>query len=281
MSDAPFILCENLVKIHKVANIEVVALQGLDLSVQAGELLGIIGSSGSGKSTLLNVLGGLDRPSAGKALVGGYDLLKMSASKLNDYRRSRVGFVWQQGGRNLVPYLTAQQNVELPCLLAGRSLRHASRRAAELLDAVDLGGRRKHTIHSLSGGEQQRAAIAIALANAAPLLLADEPTGELDTNTALVIYQLFRDIRDRYGVTVVIVSHDREIARHVDRVVGIQDGKVATEARAAHGRSGAHRAGFGRPSADSKGHARTCMASPDGLSIESTDRVFWSNRLIQ
>ncbi len=271
MSDVPFILCENLVKIHKVANIEVVALQGLDLTVQAGELLGIVGSSGSGKSTLLNVLGGLDRPSAGKALVGGYDLLKMSASKLNDYRRNRVGFVWQQGGRNLVPYLTAQQNVELPCLLAGRSLRYASRRAAELLEAVDLGGRRKHTIHSLSGGEQQRAAIAIALANAAPLLLADEPTGELDTNTALVIYQLFRDIRDRYGVTVVIVSHDREIARHVDRVVGIQDGKVATEV-------GLHTGGVARTVLDSAGRLQIPKAMREQygiagrVTIESTDQ---------
>lgn len=270
MSDAPFILCENLVKIHKVANIEVVALQGLDLSVQAGELLGIIGSSGSGKSTLLNVLGGLDRPSAGKVLVGGYDLLKMGANKLNDYRRNRVGFVWQQGGRNLVPYLTAQQNVELPCLLAGRSLRHASRRAAELLDAVGLGDRRKHTIHSMSGGEQQRAAIAIALANAAPLLLADEPTGELDTTTALVIYQLFRDIRDRYGVTVVIVSHDREIARHVDRVVGIQDGKVATEV-------GLHTGGVARTVLDSAGRLQIPKAMREQygiagrVTIESTD----------
>jgi ABC-type lipoprotein export system ATPase subunit len=229
MAEGPFVLCENLVKIHKVANIEVVALQGLDLTVNSSELLGIVGSSGSGKSTLLNVLGGLDRPSAGKALVGGNDLLKMSAGKLNDYRRKLVGFVWQQGGRNLVPYLTARQNVELPMLLAGRTLRSASKRADELLEAVGLSHRRNHTIRGMSGGEQQRAAIAIALSNAPPLLLADEPTGELDSNTALMIYQLFRSIRDRFGVTVIIVSHDREIARHVDRVVGIQDGKVATE----------------------------------------------------
>jgi putative ABC transport system ATP-binding protein len=265
-----FIICENLVKIHKVANIEVVALQGLDLLVNRGELLGIVGSSGSGKSTLLNVLGGLDRPSAGKALVDGYDLLKMSANKLDEYRRSRVGFVWQQGGRNLVPYLTAQQNVELPMLLAGRTIRHASKRAAELLEAVGLGHRTKHTIHGMSGGEQQRAAIAIALANAPPLLLADEPTGELDSNTALLIYQLFRSIRDRYGVTVVIVSHDREIAKHVDRVVGIMDGKVATEV-------GIHTGGVARTVLDSAGRLQIpkTMREQYGIgqrvTIESTD----------
>lgn len=270
MDDASFVLCENLVKIHKVANIEVVALQGLDLTVRRGELLGIVGSSGSGKSTLLNVLGGLDRPSAGKAQVGGHDLLKMSTRKLNNYRQLQVGFVWQQGGRNLVPYLTAKQNVELPMLLAGRTLWHASRRASELLEAVGLGDRKNHTIHGMSGGEQQRAAIAIALSNAPPLLLADEPTGELDTNTALVIYQLFRSIRDRYGVTVVIVSHDREISRHVDRVVGIQDGKVATEI-------GLHTGGATRTVLDSAGRlqipklVRQQYGINQQVTIETTD----------
>jgi AbrB family looped-hinge helix DNA binding protein len=260
MNDAPFVLCENLVKIHKVANIEVVALQGLDLRLQPGELLGIVGSSGSGKSTLLNVLGGLDRPSAGKAIVGGHNLLTMSTHQLNEYRRLQVGFVWQQGGRNLVPYLTAKQNVELPMLLAGRSLRRASNRAAELLEAVGLGKRMNHTIHGMSGGEQQRAAIAIALANEPPLLLADEPTGELDSATALMIYQLFRDIQTRYGVTVIIVSHDREIARHVDRVVGIQDGKVATEI-------GVHTGGVMRTVLDSAGRLQIPKAVRQQLGI--------------
>ncbi|MCX6019247.1 MAG: ATP-binding cassette domain-containing protein [Chloroflexi bacterium] len=270
MNDAPFVLCENLVKIHKVANIEVVALQGLDLRVQRGELLGIVGSSGSGKSTLLNVLGGLDRPSAGKALVGGHNLLTMSARSLNDYRRGAVGFVWQQGGRNLVPYLTARQNVELPMLLAGRSLWHTSKRAVELLDAVGLSKRMNHTIRGMSGGEQQRAAIAIALANEPPLLLADEPTGELDSATALMIYQLFRDIQTRYGVTVIIVSHDREIARHVDRVVGIQDGKVATEI-------GLHTGGVMRTVLDSAGRlqlpkaVRQQYGIASQVTIETTD----------
>jgi ABC-type lipoprotein export system ATPase subunit len=232
---APFIICENLVKVHKVAGLEVVALQGLDLVVNAREVLGVVGSSGSGKSTLLSILGGLDHPTAGKAIVNGRDLLKMSDAAMTLYRRSQVGFVWQQGGRNLVPYLDAQENVELPMLLEGRSRRFASRRAQELLELVGLGDRRRHRMTSMSGGEQQRVAIAIALANSAPLLLADEPTGELDSLTALSIFQALRDIRDRLGVTVVIVSHDREIAKQVDRVIGIQDGKVATETSAASG----------------------------------------------
>jgi ABC-type lipoprotein export system ATPase subunit len=266
----PFIVCENLVKIHKVANLEVVALQGLDLTVKRGELMAIIGSSGSGKSTLMNVLGGLDRPSAGKALVNGWDLLKMNTRKLNDYRRKQVGFVWQQGGRNLVPYLTSQQNVELPCLLAGRSGIHAARRAKTLLEAVGLAHRRDHTMRGMSGGEQQRVAIAIALANEPPLLLADEPTGELDTNTAQLIFDLFRSIRDQFGVTVVIVSHDREIARHVDRVVGIQDGKVATEI-------GTHTGGVTRTVLDNAGRLQIPKAMREQygiggrVTVEGTD----------
>lgn len=229
----PFILCDNLVKVHKVAGLEVVALQGLDLSVARGEVVGIVGSSGSGKSTLLSILGGLDHPTAGRAQVDGRDLLKMSDADMTRYRREKVGFVWQQGGRNLVPYLDAQQNVELPMLLAGRAPRLARARAQMLLERVGLADRRRHRMSALSGGEQQRVAIAIALANAPPLLLADEPTGELDSVTAEAIFRTFREVRDELGVTVVIVSHDRELARQVDRVLGIQDGKVATETTAA------------------------------------------------
>ncbi len=229
----PFIVCENLVKVHKVAGLEVVALQGLDLTVAPKEVLGVVGSSGSGKSTLLSILGGLDHPTAGKAMVNGRNLLKMTDAQMTLYRRSEVGFVWQQGGRNLVPYLNAQENVELPMQLEGHRQRLVSRRARELLELVGLGDRRHHRMNTLSGGEQQRVAIAIALANAPPLLLADEPTGELDSITALSIFKAFRDIRDRLDVTVLIVSHDREIAKQVDRVIGIQDGKVATETTAA------------------------------------------------
>ncbi|MCS7221128.1 MAG: ATP-binding cassette domain-containing protein [Anaerolineae bacterium] len=229
MAQEPFIICDNLVKIYKVANLEVVALQGLDLVVARGELLGIVGASGSGKSTLMNILGGLDRPSAGRVWVDGYDLLKMSDAALNHYRRSKVGFVWQQGARNLIPYLNALENVELPMTLAGLTGRKKRRRAEELLEAVGLSERRHHYLQQMSGGEQQRVAIAVALANNPSLLLADEPTGEVDSATALTIYKTFQDLNREFGVTTLIVSHDPGLARHVDRVVAIRDGKLASE----------------------------------------------------
>ena len=227
--DSPLIICDNLVKIYKVADLEVFALQGLDLVIEQGELLGIVGASGSGKSTLMNVLGGLDRPSAGRVWVGGNDLLKMSDAALNRYRRSKVGFVWQQSARNLIPYLKAQENVELPLTLAGQTGRRKKRRAAELLEAVGLADRRRHALTQLSGGEQQRVAIAVALANNPMLLLADEPTGEVDSTTALAIYEVFETLNREFGLTTLIVSHDPGIARHVDRVVAIRDGKLASE----------------------------------------------------
>jgi putative ABC transport system ATP-binding protein len=228
MMEEPFIACDNLVKIYKIADLETVALQGLDLVVVPGELMGIVGPSGSGKSTLMNILGGLDRPSAGRVWVDGQDLLKTSNADLNRYRRSKVGFVWQQGSRNLVPYLTALENVELPMTLAG-SGRGKRKRAEELLEAVDLADRRHHRLAQMSGGEQQRVAIAVALANTPKLLLADEPTGEVDSATALTIYETFKRLNREYGLTTLIVSHDPGIARHVNRVVAIQDGKMATE----------------------------------------------------
>src|SRR5690554_6658668 len=163
--------CENLVKIYKTADLEVVALQGLDLHIEAGELTAIIGNSGSGKSTLLNMLGGLDKPSAGQLMIDGRDMLKVTERDLMIYKRETVGFVWQNNARNLIPYLTALQNVELPILLQGRRKRH---RALELLDAVGLSHRIRNRLSELSGGEQQRVAIAIALANRPKLLLADE-----------------------------------------------------------------------------------------------------------
>ena len=226
--EEPFIACDNLVKIYKIANLETVALQGLDLVVAPGELMGVVGPSGSGKSTLMNILGGLDRPSAGRVWVDGQDLLKMSNADLNRYRRSKVGFVWQQGSRNLVPYLTAQENVELPMTLAGSNVKKRPR-AEQLLETVGLVERRQHRLAQMSGGEQQRVAIAVALANNPRLLLADEPTGEVDSSTALTIYETFKKLNREYGLTTLIVSHDPGIARHVNRVVAIQDGKMATE----------------------------------------------------
>ncbi|MBA2944116.1 ABC transporter ATP-binding protein [Paenibacillus sp. CGMCC 1.16610] len=218
--------CENLVKIYKAADLEVVALQGLDLHVEEGELMAIIGNSGSGKSTLLNMLGGLDRPSAGNLHVDGKDLLKFKEADLVKYKRETVGFVWQNNARNLIPYLTALENVELPILLQGRRKRH---RALELLEAVGLSHRRSNKLNELSGGEQQRVAIAIALANQPRLLLADEPTGSVDTKMANQILDLFRELNRSFGLTVVIVTHDPLLAKKVDRVVAIRDGKTSSE----------------------------------------------------
>jgi ABC-type lipoprotein export system ATPase subunit len=219
--------CENLVKIYKTQDIEVVALQGLDLIVEAGELMAIIGNSGSGKSTLLNMLGGLDRPSAGKLLVDGHDLLKFNDQQLIKYKRDTVGFIWQNNGRNLVPYLTAQENVEMPMRLTGKT--NVRSRALQLLDMVGLLNRRNNKLNQLSGGEQQRIAIAIALANNPKLLLADEPTGSVDSKTAGAILDVFRELNNTLGITVVIVTHDRQVSRKVDRVVAIRDGRTSSE----------------------------------------------------
>jgi len=227
----PFILCEGLVKIYKVAELEMVALQSLNITVNRGELVGIVGASGSGKSTLMSILGGLDRPTAGRVIVDGNDLLRMPDRQLNRYRREQVGFVWQQSARNLVPYLNAVQNVMLPMTLAGASGQNNRAHAEELLEIVGLGDRKNHHLPELSGGEQQRVAIAVALANNPVLLLADEPTGEVDSATAQVIYGTFQMLTHELGVTTLIVSHDPGIARHVDRVVAIRDGMLASETR--------------------------------------------------
>ena len=226
----PLIICENLVKIYKVADLEVVALQGLDLIVERGEMLGIVGTSGSGKSTLMNILGGLDRPSAGRVSVDGIDLLNLSEVGLNQYQRSKVGFVWQQTSRNLIPYLTAIENIELPMTMAWQMNRREKREwAEELLESVGLYQRRFHKLNQLSGGEQQRVAIAVGLANKPVMLLGDEPTGEVDSVTAQAIMNTFRMLRDRLDLTIIIVTHDPRIAEQVDRVVAIRDGKISTE----------------------------------------------------
>jgi ABC-type lipoprotein export system ATPase subunit len=224
-----FIVCDDLVKIYKTGEIETVALAGLDLEVGQGEVLAVVGPSGSGKTTLLNVLGGLDRPTDGRVTVGGVDLLDLSTDGLMRYRRDVVGFVWQQNARNMLPYLTALQNVQLPMQLRGLGPRERHAHACELLEAVELADRMDHQPHALSGGEQQRVAVAIALANGPGLLLADEPTGSVDSQTAGVIVDLFRSLAHRYGVTVVIVTHDTSIAQHVDRTVAIYDGRTSFE----------------------------------------------------
>jgi ABC-type lipoprotein export system ATPase subunit len=223
------IVCDNLVKIHKVADLEVVALQGLDLLVEKGELIAIVGASGSGKSTLLNILGGLDTPSAGRATVAGHDLTQMSGRERTHYRRRVIGFVWQQTARNLLPYLTAVENVELPMLVDGVGAAERRRRSTELLERVGLAGRAEHRPERLSGGEQQRVAICVALANEPEVLLADEPTGELDSATSEELFGALRRLNRELGTTIVIVTHDPLVSEQVGRTVAIRDGRTSTE----------------------------------------------------
>jgi ABC-type lipoprotein export system ATPase subunit len=225
----PVIHCEGLVKIYKTADLEVVALQGLDLEVEQGDMVAVVGASGSGKSTLLNILAGLDLPSAGKAVVAGHDLLGMGGRERTLYRRSAVGFVWQQTARNLLPYLSAARNIELPLALAGvhRSQRRA--RVAELLGMMGLTDRAGHYPRQLSGGQQQRVAIAVALANRPLVILADEPTGELDTTTSAEVLAALRHVNEETGVTGFIVTHDPLVSESVARTVRIRDGRISTE----------------------------------------------------
>ena len=221
------IVCENLVKIYKTKDIEVLALQGLEINIAEGELMAIIGNSGSGKSTFLNMIGGLDRPSAGKLFVDGKDLFKLSEAELVEYKRSTVGFVWQNNARNLLPYLTALQNIQLPMMSSGGKQR--KERALELLDLVGMSHKKNNRLSQMSGGEQQRIAIAIALANNPKILLADEPTGSVDVKTGSYILDAFRKLNQEKGLTVVIVTHDRLLSKKVNRVVAIRDGKTSSE----------------------------------------------------
>jgi ABC-type lipoprotein export system ATPase subunit len=225
----PMIVCDTLVKIYKVAEIEVVALQGLDLLVTEGELIAIVGASGSGKSTLLNILGGLDSPSAGKVSVAGYDLLSMQPEDRTVYRRRVTGFVWQQTTRNLLPYLTARENVELPMTLDGGNSRFTRHRAMELLGQVGVVDRADHKPAELSGGEQQRVAIAVALANSPSVIFADEPTGELDSVTSTQVFEVLESVNRQLGTTIVVVTHDPMVAEHVNRTVAIRDGRTSSE----------------------------------------------------
>ncbi|MGW6460732.1 ATP-binding cassette domain-containing protein [Streptomyces sp. NPDC055078] len=228
------ITCDRLVRVFSTDGVEVQALQGLDLLVREGELMALVGASGSGKSTLMNILAGLDEPTAGAAKVAGCDLLAMGSKERLRYRRDVVGFVWQQTGRNLLPYLTAVQNVALPMQLRGRRGGPRGRagkgeRADALLSLLEVSECRDRRPHQLSGGQQQRVAIAVALANEPSVLLADEPTGELDSHTAEQIFAAFRTANEELGTTIVIVTHDQAVADEVRRTVAIRDGRTSTE----------------------------------------------------
>ena len=219
--------CDNLVRIYKTDETEVLALQGLDISIDEGELVAIIGASGSGKSTFLNILGGLDRPSAGNITVAGMDLSKLSDKEMLLYKRNVISFIWQNSARNLLPYLSAVENIVLPMELIGK--RPDYKKAKYLLSLVGIEDKADSKLFTLSGGEQQRVAIAMALANEPKILLADEPTGAVDNKTANMILDLFRKINKELGVTIIIVTHDMKLSAKVDRVIKIRDGRTSTE----------------------------------------------------
>ena len=229
-ADEAEILCEDLIRVYVTEGVEVQALQGLDLRVERGDLVALVGASGSGKSTLLTILSGLDRPTAGTAVVAGWDVLRMTGAQRRAYRRDVVGFVWQQTARNLLPYLTAAENVALP-MVATRTARLPERtaRVAELLEVMGVGHCRDRRPAELSGGEPQRVAIATAVANRPRVLLADEPTGELDEETSADVLEAIRHVNETFGTTTLIVTHDPLVADHVRRTVQIRDGRTSRE----------------------------------------------------
>jgi ABC-type lipoprotein export system ATPase subunit len=238
--DGALIACDRVVRIYAADGVEVQALQGLDLLVAEGELTAIVGASGSGKSTLINILAGLDAPTAGSVRVAGLDLAALSVRQRVAYRRSTVGFIWQETARNLLPYLTAAQNVIMPMRFSRTGRRERARRASELLEVLGVAHCAGRRPDQQSGGEQQRTAIAVALANRPRVLLADEPTGELDTVTAADVFGALAAANAELGVTVLVVTHDPAVSGQVRRTVAIRDGRTSTETRrhATHGGDG-------------------------------------------
>jgi ABC-type lipoprotein export system ATPase subunit len=227
--EGALVACDRLVRIYAADGIEVQALQGLDLLIDKGELTAIVGASGSGKSTLMNILAGLDAPTAGSVRVAGHDLAGMNSSDRVAYRRTTVGFIWQQTSRNLLPYLTAQQNVMMPMRFRRVARGKRARRAAELLEVLGVGQCASRKPEQMSGGEQQRTAIATALANEPRLLLADEPTGELDSATAKDVFAALQSANTELNVTVLVVTHDPAVSTQVRRTIAIRDGRTSTE----------------------------------------------------
>ena len=223
------LVCDGLVKIYKTEVTEVMALQGLDLEIKQGELVAIIGKSGSGKSTLLNMIGGLEKPTAGRIYVDGHDLFAMDEKQLVNYRKQTVGFVWQNSRQNLFPYLTAIQNVEAPMRLCITDKADIHKEAMELLKLTGIDHKADAYPAQMSGGEQQRVAIAVALALKPKVLLADEPTGAVDSKTSDMLQDLFRKLNEETGITIIIVTHDISLANKVSRVIMVSDGKISTE----------------------------------------------------
>ncbi len=227
MSEKIAVDAKNLIKVYKTGELEVQALRGLSVTVGTGEMVALIGPSGSGKSTLLNIIGGLDRATAGSIAVMGSDLTALSASQLVEFRRKTVGHVFQN--MNLIPTLTAAENVELPMAALGIKKLDRQKRVQELIGVVGLLDRMAHKPGELSGGEQQRIALAAALANDPPLILADEPTGELDTENAMIVVNYLAKVNKDLGKTIIMVTHDPRVARASGRLLRIQDGVLATD----------------------------------------------------
>ena len=202
-------------------------LKGIDLEINKGEVVSIVGPSGAGKTTLLQIMGTLDRPDSGKVIVDGVDVSTLSQKKLSDFRNQHVGFVFQF--HQLLPEFTALENIMIPAFIAGKSQKEAKRRALELLDFMGLTERAEHKPNELSGGEKQRVAVARALVNNPAVILADEPSGSLDTKNKGELHQLFFDLRDKFGQTCVIVTHDEQLASITDRTIHMKDGRILEE----------------------------------------------------
>ncbi|MBX5320885.1 MAG: ABC transporter ATP-binding protein [Candidatus Bathyarchaeia archaeon] len=218
------VIGKELIKIYRLGNVEVQALRGLSMEVKEGEMVSIIGPSGSGKTTLLNIIGGLDQATGGYAQVGDTVVTALHPSQLVEYRRKTVGHIFQ--ALNLIPALTAAENVELPMIALGVPRSKRAQRVKELLEIVGLTERAHHKPDELSGGEQQRVAIAAALANDPPLILADEPTGELDTANAKMVVNYLSKVNKELGKTIIMVTHDPSVARAADRILRIEDGVI-------------------------------------------------------
>lgn len=227
MSKRNAVIVRDLIKIYKQGQLEVQALRGLNVNVRKGELVALIGPSGSGKTTLLNIIGGLDKATAGSVRVFDKDITNMGPSDLVNFRRGTVGHVFQN--MNLIPSLTAAENVELPMAALGVKADDRKKRIEELISVVGLEDRMNHKPGELSGGEQQRIALAAALANDPPLLLADEPTGELDTENARIVVDYLRKVNRELGKTIIMVTHDPSVARVADRILRINDGVVQSD----------------------------------------------------